>query len=233
MKNILIYGFTIGRKTGRGRLAGSPDASSGSLNTFIGYAAGEDNITGFGNVFLGFKAGYNETGSNKLYIANSSVTTLIYGDFSTGRVGIGTIAPTYQFQLSSDSAAKPGTNTWTVASDERVKTDIRPFADGLDTILRIDPVWYKYNGKGGLAADGKDNVGIIAQDIKKVAPYTVSSYYDKLNPDDAEDTELLNFNSGALTFTTINAIKELNNKIEMLEMANKALEKRIEALEAK
>lgn len=47
------------------------------------------NITGDGNVFLGNKAGYFETGSNKLYIANS-VTPLIYGDFINKNVGIGT-----------------------------------------------------------------------------------------------------------------------------------------------
>jgi hypothetical protein len=132
--------------------------------------------------------------------------------YSSYRIGIGVTGPTYQLQLSQDSAAKPGTNTWTVASDERLKTDVRPFSDGLDTILGINPVWYKYNGKGGFPADGKDNIGVIAQDIQKVAPYTVSTFYSKLNPTDATNTELLNFNSGDLTFVTINAIKELNNK---------------------
>jgi len=34
-------------------------------------------------LFLGHNAGFNETGSNKLYIANSTTTTpLIYGDFT-------------------------------------------------------------------------------------------------------------------------------------------------------
>lgn len=42
-------------------------------------------------MFLGDSAGYNELGSNKLHIANNSATTLIYGDFSTGKVGIGGI----------------------------------------------------------------------------------------------------------------------------------------------
>ena len=106
--------------------------------------------------------------------------------------------------------------------------------------MGINPVWYKYNGLGGFTADGKDNIGVIAQDIEKVAPYTVSSYYDKLNPADATTTELLNFNSGDLTFTTINAIKELNNKIENqqkqieeLQTENKTLKERIEVIETK
>ena len=42
---------------------------------------------------MGHEAGYHETSSNKLYIANSRSNTLIYGDFSNGRVGIGTLNP--------------------------------------------------------------------------------------------------------------------------------------------
>lgn len=57
----------------------------------MGSGAGFKNITGSQNVFLGNAAGYNELGSNKLHIANNEETTLIYGDFSTGKVGIGGI----------------------------------------------------------------------------------------------------------------------------------------------
>ncbi|MBI4546399.1 MAG: hypothetical protein HY707_00340 [Ignavibacteriae bacterium] len=65
--------------------------TSGDFNTFLGYEAGSNNVTGSANLFLGYRAGFNETGSNKLYIANSSIDPpLIYGDFSTGRIGIGT-----------------------------------------------------------------------------------------------------------------------------------------------
>ncbi len=53
----------------------------GHENILIGYYAGAS-VLGGGNVFIGHKAGYNETGSNKLYIANTSTTRpLIYGEF--------------------------------------------------------------------------------------------------------------------------------------------------------
>ena len=43
----------------------------------------------FDNVFVGYQAGYNETGSNKLYIDNSNTSTpLIHGDFDTDKVTI-------------------------------------------------------------------------------------------------------------------------------------------------
>ena len=69
--------------------------NEGNTNVFIGEKAGSFNATGAGNVFLGYAAGYHETGSNKLYIANGSDTSnvLIYGEFDSGRVGLGTLAP--------------------------------------------------------------------------------------------------------------------------------------------
>ncbi|UCF42275.1 MAG: hypothetical protein JSV99_06590 [Planctomycetota bacterium] len=69
--------------------------SAGYRNTFLGKFAGYFNTTGAGNVFVGYRAGYNETGDNKLYIANgpNDADVLIYGDFDTGRVGIGTTSP--------------------------------------------------------------------------------------------------------------------------------------------
>jgi len=57
--------------------------TSGSNNVMIGYQAGRSMTTGSGNIFLGKMAGYSETGSDKLYIDNSSTAApLIYGDFS-------------------------------------------------------------------------------------------------------------------------------------------------------
>ena len=77
---------------------------TGDENTFVGYKAGHENTTGQGNVFLGFQAGYNETDSDKLYIANGSGASdvLIYGDFSTGQVGIGTTSPSAMLDVDGD-----------------------------------------------------------------------------------------------------------------------------------
>ena len=75
-----------------------------NYNTAIGYAAGYS-ATGSSSVFLGYKAGYNETGSNKLYIANSDTSTLIYGDFSTSKVGIGTTTPSTALHVNGTVTA--------------------------------------------------------------------------------------------------------------------------------
>jgi len=158
--------------------------------------------------------------------ANTSGGTELFRIQENGRVGIGDSTPSYQLELSTDSAGKPGTNTWTITSDERLKQNIRSFTDGLDVILGINPIWYQYNGKGGFINDGNAYIGVIGQDIKKVAPYTVGTYTAKLNPDDETETELLNFQSHALIFNLINAVKELKQE-------NDALKARIEAVEQK
>ena len=57
--------------------------TSGCYNIANGYNALYCNKTGNTNVAIGYNAGYCETGSNKLYIANSNtVNPLIYGDFA-------------------------------------------------------------------------------------------------------------------------------------------------------
>ena len=141
-----------------------------------------------------------------------------------GRVGLGVTGPTYQLQLSSDSAAKPTTNTWTIASDERIKTNVQPYAKGLAEICQVNPITYDYNGKGGIPA-GPGGVSILAQELQPVFPECVGSYKAKLNEDDEDETDILNYNGHAVTFALINAVKELNAKVE-------ALEAKVENLEA-
>lgn len=82
--------------------------STGSNNTYVGYQAGYSNAVS-GNVFIGYQAGYSETGSNKLYIANSNTTVpLIYGDFSTARIGIGTNAPGHALDVADRMRVRQG-----------------------------------------------------------------------------------------------------------------------------
>ncbi|MBT9169431.1 MAG: hypothetical protein DDT19_02791 [Syntrophomonadaceae bacterium] len=169
------------------------------------------NIDNYAGTLRLFREDYAASG-----IGAHGVTRMVITD--AGNVGIGMTRPTHQLELSLDSAAKPATSTWTIVSDIRVKKDIRPYTGGREVIRQINPVWYKYNGLAGFTADGKDHIGVIAQDIVNVAPYTVGINKTKLNPDDLEKTELLSFNSHALTFALINAFKEMDKEIEELKL---------------
>jgi hypothetical protein len=159
--------------------------------------------------------GSDTTSSNFSFAARSS-TTLVLCVRNDGRVGIGTGTPSNQLTLSTDSAAKPTTNTWTISSDQRIKTNIQPYAKGLGEILQVNPITYDYNGKGGIPAS-PGGVSILAQELQPVFPECVGSYKAKLEETDQEETDILNYNGHAITFALINAVKELNAKVEALE----------------
>lgn len=77
--------------------------TTGDYNVAFGFEAGYQNQAGSHNVFIGHQAGYSETGDNKLYISNSSTNNIIYGDFSTGNIGIGTTTLTRKLNVSGDA----------------------------------------------------------------------------------------------------------------------------------
>jgi hypothetical protein len=128
-----------------------------------------------------------------------------------GKVGIGNITPTYQLQISTDSAAKPNGGSWSNPSDRRLKDNIRPFSDGLAVLKQISPKVWELNGKASLPT-GSSGIGVIAQDVAELLPYSVSTISTKLEPTDESDTELLTFNASALPFILVNAVKDLEKQ---------------------
>ena len=146
----------------------------------------------------------------------SSATTFANFAFLNGKIGIGTTSFTYQLQLSTDSAAKPTSSLWTIASDKRIKENINPYKKGLQELLKINPIIYDYNGLGGFIK-GKGGVGIIAQEIIDILPDSVSSIKAKLNETDEDETDILNFNGHELIYVLINSIKEQQATITSLQ----------------
>ena len=106
-KNVVI-GEAAGYRMG--------ESTAAFYNTFVGDRAGFNNTSGSANVFLGNSAGYGETGSNKLYIANSNTATpLIYGDFSASALTVnGTLTATGNTSVGGTYlriVGDPGTGT--------------------------------------------------------------------------------------------------------------------------
>ncbi len=152
-----------------------------------------------------------------------------------GNVGIGTSEPDYKLHVNG-SAGKPGGGSWTVASDKRLKKDVKPFTDGLKVLKQINPVTFRYNGEAGIDMDD-EFVGIIAQDMKRIAPYMVNNmeYVDTTNQ---KSTDYLSFDPNALWYVTINSVKEQqviiedqNKQLEALQTQNENLENRLNQLE--
>jgi len=88
-----------------------------------------------------------------------------------------------------------------VSSDSRLKANIVSLGSTLAKLLLIDGKSYT------MKKDGKQKIGVLAQDIQKVFPELVT----------ADDKEMLAVNYQGLVPVLINALKEQDDKISRLE----------------
>jgi hypothetical protein len=133
---------------------------------------------------------------------------------ATGNVGIGTQNPTQNLSVNG-TAGKTGGGSWSTFSDRRVKTDIQTYSKGLNEIMEINPVTFKYKKNSGYSNTSKDYVGIIAQEIEQVLPSMVDQIDDSQGPSGLSDKRV--FDSSELIWTLINAVKELKAENDLLK----------------
>lgn len=138
-----------------------------------------------------------------------------------GFVGIGTTAPGSKLTVAGDVAPNAdganslGTSTkrWTTAwlssgvinsSDRRLKTNIKNLNYGLKEVLSLQPVSYNWKK----TPDTDKQLGLIAQDVRKLVPEVVKG-------DEAKEN--LGMNYAELVPVLINAIKEQQKEIDDLK----------------
>ena len=131
------------------------------------------------------------------------------------KVGLGTTSPAYRLQLSTDSAAKPGTNTWTVPSDKRLKENIE-LADldiCYDNVKNLPLKRYKYKDFliNESAIRDRTKLGWIAQDVEQVFPKAISV----TNSYEIEDCRGLD--ADQLYAAMYGSVQKLMQKVEALE----------------
>jgi alpha-tubulin suppressor-like RCC1 family protein/cytoskeletal protein CcmA (bactofilin family) len=142
----------------------------------------------------------------------------------TGNVGIGITNPSYQLQLSTNSAAKPTSSAWTVSSDQRIKEDI--FDANLDTcyenvknlklkyyklrddIIELDPIFKDAH-----------KLGWIAQEVEEVLPKCVTTIQEQYGLNDVKNLDVDQIYTN------------LFGAVQKLIKENENLKARIEALE--
>lgn len=167
-----------------------------------------------------------DSANDYFYIDENGTERWLIIQNTSGYVGLGTTTPAFQLHLSQNSAAKPTSNVWTVASDARLKTNISDYKGGLNEILKIHPVWFTYTGEAGLPQE--TGVGVIAQDLQTIAPYMVNQW--TYNTPDGVEKNYLGVDNGAMTYMLINAVKEQQNIIQSLENEIDILKKQYENL---
>jgi hypothetical protein len=128
-------------------------------------------------------------------------------EFYTNGTGAGNLYGSVKGFEVRNGAALTATGAVGVFSDERLKKNIKDFTDGLNVISKINPVQFQYNNLSPFQTN-EPQIGIVAQELEKVAPYMV----DKNATKDFED--LRSVNNQAYIFLLINAVKEQQKQLD-------------------
>jgi len=164
--------------------------TTGGQNTAFGYNA----LASANNATNQTMIGYNATGQadNSVVLGNDDVTAVYMGEDSGAKVYAGEGSFTGDVTIGGDVV---------VSSDARLKSNIVSLGSTIARLLLIDGKTYT------MKKDGKQKIGVLAQDIQKVFPELVSE----------DDNEMLAVNYQGLVPVLINALKEQDDKISRLE----------------
>ena len=177
--------------------------TTGYNNTANGVNALYYNTTGSGNIANGYQALYNNTTGS----GNTAINPLN---------SAGSYAPVFNPTTENNRFCMGSTGVtnayiqvaWTVVSDARDKTDFATVPHGLDFVTKLSPTAYRYKmSRDSVEGHGPVRYGFKAQDVLALEgdnPVIV----------DAEDADKLRFNDQSMLAVLVNAIKELNAKIE-------------------
>ncbi len=141
------------------------------------------------------------------------------GGYDVFRLSVGSPPSLQMFGNASKSS---GGTSWGIISDQRVKQDVRAFEPGLNEVVRLRPVRFHYRDdiQRGLSS-GQEEVGFIAQEVREVIADAVAEGADGY----------LTLKADPIHWAGINAIQELNRKVEEQRAENAELKQRLANLE--
>jgi hypothetical protein len=139
-----------------------------------------------------------------------------------GNVGIGTATPDALLSVNG-SADKSGGGSWGTFSDRRLKTLGGSYSSGLNQILKIHPVRYRYKADNAMGIrDHDEHVGLVAQEVQKVIPEAVTE----------NSRGFLLVNNDPIIWAMLNAIKEQQAVIHKQQQQIARLNSRVRAIQA-
>ena len=119
---------------------------------------------------------------------------------NAGNFGIGTVNPGNILTVVQSSATDPIADSWTLYSSRRWKTNIQTIENALEKVQHLRGVTYDWK------ADGKHDIGLIAEEVGEVIPEVVA--YEE-NGFDAKSVDY-----ARLVAVLIEAVKEQQHTIE-------------------
>ena len=191
---------------------GGGTTASGNSSTAMGQST---TASDFGSTVIGQ---YNSSGStvtNSATAFNAANTAFVIGNGVDGS----NTSDAFKVMFNGDATLS---NDLTVegdiviSSDARLKANIVSLGSTLARLLLIDGKSYT------MKKDGKQKIGVLAQDIQKVFPELVST----------DDRDMLAVNYQGLVPVLINALKEQDGKMKEQDAKMIEQEKRLERLEA-
>ena len=149
--------------------------AAGATAPYGAFLSIDARATAGGKEYLIFSTGGGAgEGTGKLVFQDQTDGLDILTLTSAGRVGIGTLSPSYKLHVNGSVA---GVGNYVNASDMRYKQNIATFENALEAILNLRGVtfdWNKESFKEMNFGDGKQ-VGFIAQEVEKVLPELVTT----------------------------------------------------------
>ena len=199
--------------------SGSTSIAMGSNSTASGAnsAAMGSNSTAsdYGSLVIGQ---YNSSGSsvtNSATAFNTANTAFVIGNGTNGSNQSDAFKVLFSGETTIGNNLEVKGNVL-VSSDARLKANIVSLGSTLAKLLLIDGKRYT------MKKDGKQNIGVLAQDIQKVFPELVST----------DDRDMLAVNYQGLVPVLINGLKEQDAKMKEQDAKMKEQQKRLERLEA-
>lgn len=131
----------------------------------------------------------------------------------------------------SGNAYKPGGGAWSSTSDRRVKQDIVPIGNAVETLLKLRPISYRYTPQYR-AMEGnlpdKTYMGFVAQEFAEVFPDAVTSTGKRMPGATEGDAPILALDSSPALITVVAAVQELAVENQKLQSENAALHEKLD-----
>lgn len=166
--------------------------------------------------------------ANRGMDGNRRISMVIRGN---DRVGIGEVNPSHLLHVNG--IARSTQASFATSSDLRVKEDITPLSDGLNTIMRLRPVSFHYKPDYVEGKQGTEGLkrGFIAQEVEAVVPEMVTQAVEDIgNGQTVEDFRILS--NADFTPILVKAVQELKAENDALRADNDNFRRELDELKA-